>query len=135
MRAEHGSLSEFFASQEKRRKQRHEGQLSEASVPSTPNPANIPVVTTGEDDLDLEEFNPEVHDYHQSAQGRQLTPVVEDPEAEAAEREAKTLRVASSHRLPITPNTSALSWRQSRNCALAAQDQVATQSRRRPERR
>ena len=82
--------SELFGFHKKRRKQRHESQRAKASAP-------VDVDPTGEEDLDLAEFDPKVHDYHQSAPRRQLTPVVEDPEAEveAAEREAKRL-VASS---------------------------------------
>ena len=52
----------------------------------------------GTDDPDLNEpeveYNPDVDDYHQAVPRRQLSPIVEDPAAEAQEREAKRLRVA-----------------------------------------
>ena len=47
-------------------------------------------------------FDEELHDYHQSRPTRQLTPVVEDPAAEANEREAKRLRVSEDS--PETAN-------------------------------
>ena len=90
--------SEFFVSQEKRRKKKREERKAELAAGSDMNPIDTPVDPGGGVDLDLEEeeFGPELHDYHQAAPRRQLTPVVEDPAAEAAEREAKWLKVSSS---------------------------------------
>ena len=43
-------------------------------------------------DLDEPAWDPEIHDFHQSHPRRQLSPMVESPEEEAQEREAKRLR-------------------------------------------
>ena len=58
------------------------------------------------DDPDLNEFqvdyDPDVDDYRQPMPRRQLSPIVEDPAAEAREREAKRLRAMAESTLPTT---------------------------------
>ena len=97
--------SEFFVSQEKRRKTARREVSTEAHAPpDQPVPAHqVPVNDPGNIDEELGgenleemEWDPDRHDYHQSGPRRQLTPVVEDPAAEAQEREAKRLKVASA---------------------------------------
>ena len=96
--------SEFFLAQEAKRRKpttvRGEMPMNEPGRSSQgPAPQDVPVDPTGEDDLDLFdgvpelEFDPEVHSYRHPPLTRQLSPIADNPEAEAQEREAKRQRV------------------------------------------
>ena len=93
-------------SEEKRRRRGSKGSATTAAstspmpppiLPSTP--ADIPVDPHGLPDFDLEgnegnmEFDPELHDYHQAIPAPTLSPIIEDADGEAREREAKRQRV------------------------------------------
>ena len=101
----HRKSSEFFLAQEaKRRKaarteagsRRHEPGQSSSQGPA---PQDVPVDPLGVDDPDLVmeepqmEYDPELHDYRRPPMTRQLSPIADNPEAEAQEREAKRQRV------------------------------------------
>ena len=92
--------SEFFVAQEakRRRRQQQQGDGAGSQRPVEVDAQQVPVDPNGTDDPDLNEpeveYNPDVDDYHQAVPRRQLSPIVEDPAAEAQEREAKRLRVA-----------------------------------------
>ena len=84
--------SDFFKRREVERQeeQARKRQALGSSLPSQPvNPRDIPVV----DDTDLDLYDPEVHDYHQSRPLRELETVHESPATEASERESKRLKV------------------------------------------
>ena len=90
---------EFFQRREEERRQQREEKRrkTDEGVPVTPAQAEETLPSAGsrvDEDPDLL-FDPEVHDYHQSRPTRQLSPLVEDAEAEANEREAKRLRTSS----------------------------------------
>ena len=99
--------SEFFSAQEEKRRRRgSKGSATTAAstspLPSStfpPTPADIPADPHGLPDLDLEgnegnmEFDPELHDYHQAIPAPALSPIIEDADGEAREREAKRQRV------------------------------------------
>jgi len=55
-------------------------------------PEDIPIPDDGK------EFDPDIHDYHQSTPGRALSPLAEGHDEEAVEREAKRLRVDGPER-------------------------------------
>ena len=99
--------SEFFSMKERERREQR-GRASqllpaaeqpEPGQPSTLSPAASPDWEgLFEDELPplrVPEYDPDLDDYHQSrpALARQLSPIVDDPEAEANEREAKRQRV------------------------------------------
>ena len=91
--------SEFFGQQERRRKERRLAAagtpaVSSAQGPARPTAAETPVASADDFDPDLMsevDWDPEVNDYHTSLR-RQLSPMVEDAEGEAIEREAKRQR-------------------------------------------
>ena len=91
--------SEFFSKkQEERRQQREEKRrrIEEGGpAPAAPMEEVITPDLGGEAEGPEMEFDPELDDYHQSRPTRQLSPLVEDPEAVSAEREAKRLRTTS----------------------------------------
>ena len=103
--------SEFFVSQEAKRRRRGSRSAASGSMPSpvVPRPENVPVDAAGAPDpdlLDLPEmetlFEPDLDDYHQALPRRQLTPNVTNPEMEAAEQRLRTLSTR--------PRSSASTW-------------------------
>lgn len=75
--------AEFFDSVDRGRKARR--QQTQLHLGSEPSAVEIPV-PEGDD------FDPDLHDYHQSRPSKRLPAISEGPETEAAEREAKRLR-------------------------------------------
>ena len=94
--------SEFFRDQDRRRKQRR-GSSSTAPLPAPSPPAQTPQPQDApagrDDDLDLFseiDWDPDVNDYHAQPARRQLSPMVESPEEESQEREAKRLKATGA---------------------------------------
>ncbi|CAE7413384.1 RE2, partial [Symbiodinium necroappetens] len=108
--------SEFFGAKERERRARREPSLLPPPRPVESEPgqssatpaatareqaerddAGLPPLEVPDYDPDLDEYEPERDDYRQArpALTRQLSPIVDDPAAEANEREAKRLRVTS----------------------------------------
>ena len=102
--------SEFFTMKERQRRAQREAPADRppevhGDTPGQPsgfNPTTAPMQiepgTPFEDvvpPLDVPDYDPDLDDYHQAGPGlaRQLSPIVDDPEAEANEREAKRQRV------------------------------------------
>ena len=86
--------SERDASRASRKAQRTSGPPA-----NRPAASDIPVDPDGLPNMDLDEpeWDPEIHDYHQSQPRRQLSPMAESPEEEAQEREAKRLRSSANY--------------------------------------
>ena len=92
--------SEFFSQKERERKAMRTSRSSNeppaaAAKESLPEPMDIGAGLPELPPLDVPDYDPDLDDYHQArpAIGRQLSPIVDDPEAEANEREAKRQRV------------------------------------------
>ena len=90
--------SEFFSQQDRRRKERKIHTTTPTTNPgatTAPRAQDVPIELDGEMDLDLLsdiDWEPDRDDFHTPAPRRQLSPMMEGVEVEAAEREAKRQR-------------------------------------------